>query len=77
MVADITTMRRSGRTTSCASRVSASATSEAMLRSWNSSKTTAATPSSVGSSTSMRSSMPSVITSMRVASDTRLSKRTR
>ena len=77
IVADISTIRRSGRSSDCASRVSASATSLARLRSWNSSKMTTPTPSSAGSSTSIRVRMPSVSTSIRVRADTRLSKRIR
>ena len=47
------------------------------LRSWNSSKITAATPSSDGSLCSIRVSTPSVTTSMRVARETRVSSRMR
>ena len=77
IVADIRTSRRSGRRICRASRVMARATSEGRLRSWNSSKITAETPSRAGSSTSRRTRMPSVSTSMRVRSETQESKRIR
>ena len=77
MVADITSIRRSGRSTCCASRVSASATSVVRLRSWNSSKMTTETPSSPGSSTRRRTRTPSVSTSIRVPADTFCSNRIR
>ena len=76
MVADIMTMRRSGRSTCCTSRARAKATSAFMLRSWNSSKMITLTPSSVGSVTRRRVRMPSVTTSMRVAELRQRSKRT-
>ena len=77
MVADIITILRSGRMMFLVWRTSASARSQLRLRSWNSSKMTVDTPSSVGSSTSILVRMPSVRTSTLVASDTRDSKRTR
>ncbi|MCW0463656.1 hypothetical protein NB705_000729 [Xanthomonas sacchari] len=76
-VADITTMRRSSRTCACTSRASARPKSAARWRSWNSSNSSAPTPSSIGSSCSMRVRMPSVTTSMRVRADTLFSKRMR
>ncbi|MCW0450910.1 hypothetical protein NB706_003744 [Xanthomonas sacchari] len=76
-VADITTMRRSSRTCACTSRASARPRSAARWRSWNSSNSSAPTPSSIGSSCSMRVRMPSVTTSMRVRADTLFSKRMR
>jgi hypothetical protein len=75
MVADITSILRSGRTRFWASRVRARARSEVRLRSWNSSKITAATPSRVGSATRILVATPSVRTSMRVREETLLSKR--
>ena len=77
MVADIRRIRKSGRNTCCASRVSAKATSVVKLRSWNSSKITTETPSSPGSSTSRRTRTPSVSTSIRVPEDTFCSNRIR
>ena len=77
MVADIITMSRSGRMICCDSRTRASAVSDVRLRSWNSSKMTMPTPSSVGSSTSILVMMPSVRTSMRVVAETFVSKRMR
>ena len=47
------------------------------LRSWNSSKMTAATSSSAGSDPDSRVRIPSVITSMRVSRETRVSSRMR
>ena len=76
-VADITTIRRSVSSVARASRHSASPVSACKLRSWNSSKSTAATPSSAGSDCSMRVSTPSVTTSMRVCGPTRVSSRMR
>ena len=49
-VADMTTSFRSGRTVSCSSRTTASATSPCRWRSWNSSRTTTPTSSRNGSS---------------------------
>ena len=69
-VADITTSRKSGRSTDRVSDASASATSASRLRSWNSSKTIAATPSRDGSRCKRRTSTPSVTTSTRVDADT-------
>ena len=76
IVADMMTIFRSGRRICWHWRVRANAKSELMLRSWNSSKITTDTPSSKGSAMSIRVRIPSVITSMRVDSDTRFSKRT-
>ena len=76
IVADITTILKSGLIKLCVSRVSARAVSETRLRSWYSSKITTDTPSSVGSSMSIRVRMPSVRTSTRVDADTLVSKRT-
>ena len=76
-VADITTMRKSGRSSSAVRSASASPVSATTLRSWNSSKITQHTPSSVGSLASIRVSTPSVTTSMRVAGPLSVSPRTR
>ena len=76
-VADITRMRRSSRTSACASRHSARPRSALRLRSWNSSKITIATPSSVASRCSQRVRIPSVTTSMRVLLLVRDSSRVR
>ena len=73
IVADMMTRRSSGRNIRWVARSMASASSVYMLRSWNSSKMTAETPSRVGSEIIMRHRMPSVTTSMRVAADVRLS----
>ncbi len=75
-VADMTRMRRSSRKAPWVSSASARPRSASRLRSWNSSKRTAATPSSVGSSRIMRVKMPSVTTSTRVRADTFEPKRT-
>ena len=76
-VADITSSRRSGRSCACTSSARARPRSPARWRSWNSSKTMAATLSRVGSSWIIRVRMPSVSTSMRVAAETLFSKRMR
>mmetsp|Transcript_22889 Transcript_22889/g.68705 ORF Transcript_22889/g.68705 Transcript_22889/m.68705 type:complete len:384 (+) Transcript_22889:1076-2227(+) len=68
-VADMTTSRSSGRKTACASRQSASATSESTPRSWNSSKITTLACSRLGSSRHMPKSTPSVTTSTRVRAE--------
>ena len=65
-VADITSSFRSSRRPCCTSRASARPRSASSERSWNSSNSTAATPSSDGSSRIRRVKMPSVTTSMRV-----------
>ena len=65
-VADMTRRRRSSRSPPWASSASARPRSASRQRSWNSSKSTAATPSSAGSSRIMRVNTPSVTTSMRV-----------
>ena len=65
-VADITSRRSSGERFSCESSANARPVSACRLRSWNSSNSTAATPSSAGSLCSMRVNTPSVTTSMRV-----------
>ena len=65
-VADMTRRRRSSRRPPCASSASARPRSASRERSWNSSNSTAATPSSAGSSRIMRAKTPSVTTSMRV-----------
>ncbi len=72
----MTRMRRSSRKAPWVSSASARPRSASRLRSWNSSKSTAATPSSVGSSRIMRVKMPSVTTSTRVRADTFEPKRT-
>ena len=66
-VADITKMRRSGRSDCLTSSASASPKSASSERSWNSSNSTAPMPLSSGSSRIIRVNTPSVITSMRVA----------
>ena len=76
-VADMMTRRRSGRRWACTSRASAAPRSPCRCRSWNSSNRIAPIPASSGSSCSMRVRMPSVTTSMRVAADTRDSRRMR
>src|ERR671912_1276840 len=65
-VADMASRRRSSRKPPCASSARARPRSASSERSWNSSKRTAATPSSAGSSRIMRENTPSVTTSMRV-----------
>ncbi|QJW93467.1 hypothetical protein FTUN_0973 [Frigoriglobus tundricola] len=65
-VADMTTACNSGRTFSRISRTIPSARSASRPRSWNSSKTTHATPSRYGSSCNRRSRTPGVITRTRV-----------
>ena len=62
----MTRRRRSSRRPPCASSASARPRSASRERSWNSSKRTAAMPSSEGSSRIMRANTPSVTTSMRV-----------
>jgi len=74
-VADITRIFRSSRRARRISRHSASARSACRLRSWNSSKITMATPSRAGLARMRRVRIPSVITSMRVLGETRLSNR--
>ena len=76
-VALITTSFRSARAESCRRRTAATARSACRLRSWNSSTTTAATPGSVGCSSSMRRNTPSVRKPMRTASLHAASKRVR
>jgi hypothetical protein len=76
-VADITRMRRSGRSAPRASHVSARPRSALRERSWNSSKMTVPIPARSGASCTIRVRMPSVTTSMRVASDTFASPRMR
>ena len=76
-VADMIRILRSGVTLARASRVSARPRSACRLRSWYSSKRTAAKPSSAGSDCSIRVSTPSVTTSMRVFRDTLVSRRIR
>ncbi len=76
-VALITSSRRSGRSSACACTHSARPRSACRLRSWYSSKITSPTPVSAGSACNKRVRMPSVMTSMRVAADTRLSRRVR
>ena len=66
MVADMTRIRRSSRKPCCTSRASARPRSASSERSWNSSKITAATPSSIGSSRISRVKTPSVMISIRV-----------
>ena len=65
-VADIATIRRSGRSVAPTSSVSARPRSVVRLRSWTSSNSTAATPGSSGSCCRRLVSTPSVSTSMRV-----------
>ena len=69
-VADMTTIRSSGRTDCCTWRTIARARSLASDRSWNSSKTTAPTSGRNGSSSSRRSRMPSVMIAIRVRGPT-------
>ena len=69
-LADITTTRRSSRSPR-ASSVSARPRSPSRLRSWNSSKITAATSPSSGSARIIRVNTPSVTTSIRVRRDLR------
>ena len=73
----MTRRRRSSRKPACASSASARPRSASSERSWNSSKSTAATPSSAGSSRIMRAKTPSVTTSMRVRGPTFEPSRTR
>ena len=77
MVADITRSLSSSRRPCCRSRASASPRSASSERSWNSSNSTAPTPSSDGSSSTMRVNTPSVTTSIRVAREILEPKRTR
>jgi hypothetical protein len=70
-VADITRMRRSGRSAPRASHVSARPRSALRERSWNSSKMTVPMPGRSGASCTMRVRMPSVTTSIRVVRDLR------
>ena len=76
-VADMTRIRRSSRSTPWASRASASPRSASRLRSWNSSKITAPTPSRLGSPRIIRLKTPSVTTSIRVRAETFDCMRTR
>ena len=76
-VADIATRIRSSRSAPLISRQSARPRSAFRLRSWNSSKRTAPTPSSDGSDWIIRVRMPSVTTSIRVARLTFASPRMR
>ena len=76
IVADISTIFRSGLSSSALSLAIARAQSQLRLRSWNSSNMSALTPSRVGSSHIILPSMPSVSTSSRVADETLFSKRT-
>ena len=69
IVADMTSIRRSGRRVRRASYASARPRSVWMFRSWNSSNSTAATPGRSGSRCSRRVRTPSVTTSTRVAAD--------
>ncbi len=73
----MTTSRRSGRSRPWLSRAKARPRSASRLRSWNSSNSTAATPSRAGSSVIMRENTPSVTTSMRVRAEILESSRTR
>ena len=77
IVADITSRRRSGRRSDCVYRARARPVSPCNERSWNSSKQMSDTPSSVGSSSNIRVSTPSVTTSMRVPALMRVSPRIR
>src|SRR5580692_6247305 len=77
MVADMTRMRRSPRKPCCTSRASASPRSASSERSWNSSKITAPTPSSMGSSRISRVKTPSVMISIRVRAEIFEPNRTR
>mmetsp|Transcript_334 Transcript_334/g.1313 ORF Transcript_334/g.1313 Transcript_334/m.1313 type:complete len:290 (-) Transcript_334:229-1098(-) len=76
-VADITTSLKSGRSAFRTSVQRAKHKSASRLRSWNSSNTTAATPSRPGSSCNRRARIPSVTTSIRVSLLTLRSNRTR
>ena len=76
-VADITSSFKSSRRPCCTSRASARPRSASKDRSWNSSNSTAATPSSEGSSSTSRVNTPSVMTSMRVRLEILEPKRTR
>ena len=77
IVADIASTRSSGAKCRCASSANARPTSACRLRSWYSSNSTAAMPSSAGSLCSIRVNTPSVTTSMRVRLPTRVSSRMR
>ncbi len=66
IVADMTRSLKSSRRPCCASRASARPRSASSERSWNSSNSTAATPSSIGSSRMSRVKIPSVTISIRV-----------
>ncbi len=68
---------KSSRRPSCTSRASAKPRSASNDRSWNSSNSTAAMPSSDGSSSTSRVNTPSVMTSMRVRLEIFEPKRTR
>ncbi|CAN5823284.1 hypothetical protein BH23ACT5_BH23ACT5_00980 [soil metagenome] len=68
MVADITNIRRSGRNPALLSRIKANPRSVWRFRSWTSSKMRSAVPASEGSAWILRVRIPSVTTSMRVAS---------
>ncbi len=69
--------RKSSRNPACASSASARPKSASSERSWNSSKITAATPASEGSSRMRRVNTPSVTTSRRVSRETREPSRMR
>jgi hypothetical protein len=75
MVADITTRARSGRVVSRSRTSMPRHTSVSTCRSWNSSSTTADTPSSRGSLASLRTSTPSVRNQSRVEGPPARSKR--
>ena len=75
MVADITSKRRSSRSTFALSSASASATSLSSVRSCASSNRIAETPGRSGSATMRFTRIASVITTMRVVFETRLSRR--
>ena len=77
IVADSTTIFRSGRASSCTRCASASPKSPSRWRSWNSSNTTHPTPSRNGSPRTCRKNTPSVTAHTRVFAETFLSKRTR
>ena len=74
-VADMATMRRSGRSAPCASSASASPKSPSRLRSCTSSNRIADTPASSGSFCNRAVRMPSVTTVTRVAADRFVSSR--
>jgi hypothetical protein len=76
-VADMTTTRRSSRSTPCASSASARPRSESRCRSCASSNSTAETPASSGSARIVATKIASVITSTRVRAERLLSSRVR